>query len=82
MEGVIHASKRLRTEGLDPELQKKLDAACVAPHLHPRNLRNDNTWTPRNGKRKGPYDKHPHDHRDEAMNKIMEMENEIRTQSS
>lgn len=60
-EGVKHARRRLRTDGVDPEVQKKLDAACPFPHLFPRNLRNDNTWTPRNGHRKQPYPKNPRD---------------------
>lgn len=39
--GVKNLSRKLRTEGLDPEIQKKLDEACVTPHIHPRWKRND-----------------------------------------
>jgi len=40
MEGVKHARARLRYEGMDPEIQKKIDEACVTPHIHPRWKRN------------------------------------------
>jgi hypothetical protein len=62
-EGVAHARRRLRTEGLAPEIQKRLDESCPSPHLFPRNRRNDNTWTPRNSRRKGPYTGDEHYHR-------------------
>lgn len=38
--GVRSARRRLRTDGVEPEIQAKLDKACVVPHLHPRSTRN------------------------------------------
>lgn len=53
--GVIQASRTLRAvgkrKGIDPDIQRRLDIACVTPHLHPRHLRND---TPKRKIRK-PY---------------------------
>ena len=38
--GVKNAARKLREEGVEPEVQKRLDKACVQPHLHPRWRRN------------------------------------------
>lgn len=43
MNSVRNAVRKLKKKGITQELQKKLDEACVAPHIHPRCMRNDTT---------------------------------------
>lgn len=46
--GIKNAARRLKTEGVDPDIQKKLDISCPTPHIHPAWKRNDSDWKPRN----------------------------------
>jgi len=41
MISVKTAARRLRTEGVEEEIQARLDKACITPHVHPRWTGND-----------------------------------------
>lgn len=38
--GIKNAMRRLKKKGMSPDLQTRIDLACVSPHLHPRKWRN------------------------------------------